>query len=449
MPCNENNCKKDRIRIKQPLDGQNSVITYDGCKIVIETVFGSCEFFLPKESIHKSLTTNVQFGKTDKTSLMLKVAIQRAKTFAEFKRNKIQEEKLFQLVLELATSCLPMTKLSARRRDLLEAEDEKMGDVSFFEPIEKVLKEPIKLCVEKSQKQKWALRGLALIPSAALCAAVSMAKENQLLNVELPIDCLTYALSAAVGISAYTLMDLLVSEEVADKDYYIALRFIAEKMQSCGENLTNDEIDNLLLDNTIYSVEKAICIMSKSTSVRESISEKSHDDLKKRIGLIEKTRAIRGLLSSQGIIGLVGPQNSGKTLFTNFISRSTYPVGKLTHTETVQMKSISHHIAVVDFPATNSLKKECAQAFNKCGSVSSVIVLIVESTGDANETLAGEIAKVYNIPKYSKTLICINKSWFDLDSVDDDLKDKPDPAEFLKEEYFDKLNKHFEIPNSR
>ena len=439
VPYNDNNCKKNRIRIKQTLDGQNSVITYDGCKIVIETVFGSCEFFLPKEDIHQSLKTSVPFGATDNTSLLLKVAIQRAKTFADVKGVKIQEETLFRMVLDLATSCLPtMRKISAWKQDLLEAKDEKIGDVTFFEPIEQALKEPIKLYVEKSKKLKWTLQSLALITSV-----------YQYIDYDSLNACVTYSLTAAAGYySAYKFIDFLASEEIPDNDYYIALRFVAKDMLSRNGNDTNEELCNLLLQDSTYSVEKAICIMAKNKSgntFNETISQESLNNLKKRIALIDKTHEIRDMVSSQGIIGLVGPQNSGKTLFMNLITGSNYDIGDRNHTKTVQMKSISPSIAVVDFPGTNSLTKKCAQTFNKCGSISSVIVLIDKMGGDANKTLADEITKVYDIafdPKYSKILICINKSW-PYDVVEDDLKDKPDPVDFLKREYTDELNEHF------
>ena len=451
---NEKNCIKDRVRIQQPIEGQKPVITFDGCKINVQTVFGSCDFFLLKCNIDdKALTLDVPFGKTDETSLMLIVAIRRAKAFAKIRKTEIQEEPLFKLVLDLGFSCLPVLRFRAWRQDLFKADDEKLRNTQFFEPIEKALKKPITLHAEKTREQNRNIKGLALLSSVTGCASLYWAKSSrQYIDCESWNDCLIYCMSAgAVGMTVSMFLDILTRKQISDKDYYIALQFVASELMAV--NSDKEEIQSLLLDNSIYSIEKAICLMDKNNTQlkKGTIAEKSERELKNRIALIRKTHEIRDLMCSQGVIGLVGPQNSGKTMFMNFLTGSKFPEGNLVHTETLQLKNMSQHIAVADFPGSNSLN-QCAETFNQCGSISSVIVLIVQFSGDVDKNLSEEIAKVYKsamVSGHSKILICLNKSWCHLDSLEKELQGHADPADYLKGEYIAKLNKHFEDTSQR
>ena len=128
---------------------------------------------------------------------------------------------------------------------------------------------------------------------------------------------------------------------------------------------------------------------------------------------IKKVYEIRDLLASQCFIGVIGPQDAGKTTFLNSVwdVKGVAGYGPDKHTLVSTLYDISDKIKVVDFPGDTSLANH-SKAFSICGAMNNIIIVIIPYQGDVNKTVSQELANIYHTMQQSrdaKIIICINK----------------------------------------
>ena len=181
-----------------------------------------------------------------------------------------------------------------------------------------------------------------------------------------------------------------------------------------------------------------------------SISETSRKQLQRKIKVIRKTHRIRDMICSQSVIALVGPQNSGKTLFMNKAWELQNPVGLRVHTDKIMLeKLVRHSLIIADFPGSTSLN-EYARSFYECSVMNNIIVLILPFLGDVDEAHSKEIADVYEstmCTEGSQIMICFNQCGYKVDSLEEELRDQEDPAEYFKDQIADKINEYYKRTN--
>ena len=147
--------------------------------------------------------------------------------------------------------------------------------------------------------------------------------------------------SAAIAVSEST-FDSFQNKTLKKANYLAILDYLIEQLKSRTERSVVESLESLLTSEKVYKKEKALLMMFsddcedlhdnfKGCQLEECIPE-SKDLLVQRILSVKQVHKIRDILANQCFIGIVGPQNAGKSSLIKYIWSCDVVVGQLKHT---------------------------------------------------------------------------------------------------------------------
>jgi hypothetical protein len=117
------------------------------------------------------------------------------------------------------------------------------------------------------------------------------------------------------------------------------------------------------------------------------------------------------------------------------------------HTDVPSIYEVHRRVLVVDFPGSNSLDYH-AKTFSICGAMNNLLIVVIPYTGDVSELASREIAKVFGVMAGSDSthiILCLNKCGYELpQAIREELADKDDPVDYLRQRFAARLNDHYE-----
>ena len=144
------------------------------------------------------------------------------------------------------------------------------------------------------------------------------------------------------------------------------------------------KIENLMKEPNVYNYEKIISPLSEEEHeqvVKISVgSEPICKLILERVLMITKVHELRETIATQCFIGIVGPQNSGKTTFINKMWRLHLPTGNSVHTEKITIQKRTDTVQVVDYPGNNSLDSH-SKLFSIFGAMNNLVVINIATSG--------------------------------------------------------------------
>ena len=187
---------------------------------------------------------------------------------------------------------------------------------------------------------------------------------------------------------------MLNKKEITDLNYATIVTFLAENLKSTSfsteeEEARQIEANNLMDDPDVYNCEQAIILLSGGTTpeafnlrgpVFEKCQEKSLQLVKKRILMITEVHKIRDMTAKATFIGIVGPENSGKTTFINKMWNFNLPCGIKTHTKKPSLEKITSTVHIIDYPGSNSLDT-LYKTSSMCGPMNNITIIIIATAG--------------------------------------------------------------------
>ena len=95
-------------------------------------------------------------------------------------------------------------------------------------------------------------------------------------------------------------------------------------------------------------------------------------------------------------------RNTSKHIFSTYLQIWGIggKTGFFTHTDVPMMYEINKKVFVIDFPGSNSLDYH-AKTFSICGAMNNLIIVVIPFTGDVNQLVSEELARVFSVIKGS------------------------------------------------
>lgn len=124
---------------------------------------------------------------------------------------------------------------------------------------------------------------------------------------------------------------------------------------------------------------------------------------------------IKELLLHTCFVGLLGPENSGKSSLVKGMAENlgndfkVPDIGVRRHTSRMGGYQLRDRLWVVDFPGCNSMSKEAAAAWQRFASVPSFCVLIVPFTGDVNTDVLRLYKEIKGQHPDTEIVVVLNK----------------------------------------
>ncbi|XP_078618266.1 uncharacterized protein LOC144885927 [Branchiostoma floridae x Branchiostoma japonicum] len=213
-------------------------------------------------------------------------------------------------------------------------------------------------------------------------------------------------------------------------------------------------------DGTVYGLERALYTKYEGLGylnkpVKEVMEEKPFEDSPKLKSANKKSQEealrrcqmacdlfeIRQLLRKSCFVGLIGPQNSGKsTLIEKTWGVSVKERGFQTHTLSPDLYKAkgTDRMVIIDFPGTTTIDDQVANLANNCGGLSSILILVMPFQGDTSTDHVTQLEKANKLVEDfdCSILLCISQCG----RFKDILKDKKTVDEF-REDY----TKHLKV----
>ena len=193
--------------------------------------------------------------------------------------------------------------------------------------------------------------------------------------------------------AAYEIGSRWNKKEINDLNYATIVTFLAENLNSTSISTEEEEArqiaaNNLMNDYDVYNYEQAIILLSGGTPeafnfrgpVFEKCQEESLQLVEKRILMITEVHKIRDMTANATFIGIVGPENSGKTTFINKMWNFNLPCGIKTHTKKPSLEKITSTVHIIDYPGSNSLDTHY-KTFSICGPMNNITIIIIATAG--------------------------------------------------------------------
>ena len=224
--------------------------------------------------------------------------------------------------------------------------------------------------------------------------------------------------------------------------------------------------EKLMRTEMSCSFERMISILlAKNESVSlfdggllEHCPSATKNRLLKKLKKIKAVSDLRETISNQCLIGILGPQNSGKTTLINKAWSLNGNAGRRIHTTTIEVYPIlQSDIYVVDYPGTNSLDSY-AKSFSKCGAMNNIIVVITPDNGDIDEDvikLLWDVSRTSYISNSSRLIVCFNKASFDTSGIPNQAGEHGNaesaqlPAEIEAQNYLETIKEGFQTLNDK
>ena len=148
------------------------------------------------------------------------------------------------------------------------------------------------------------------------------------------------------------------------------------------------------------------------------LTEESREVVWKKIRFFKTIHQIREVYGKQCYVGFIGPQNAGKSTLLNTLWETKFKTkaetGCSIHTSKPTKYKIANEIFAVDFPGSNSLKKDVIAGFETFGQMNNMFVYVIEYNGDPTKTFVENVKSAYRILRVSghasNILFCINKA---------------------------------------
>ena len=217
------------------------------------------------------------------------------------------------------------------------------------------------------------------------------------------------------------------SSVLEEKEYVKQLTVIKEVLLQREDLKVEEDEEVVELENTLrtlddnddmlaYYLERIIVLIDKKRSDKPLFSDfKAADrtltqDKLDKIKLVDK---IRELYSKQCFIGVIGPQNAGKSTMINKVFNTTAVTGLRKHTTAATIYPLEEKTFVVDFPGSNSLVDQETR-YQSIGQMNNLFIYLMPYTGTPDKELVNNVKAAYSMQrtsgKGSKTLFCINKA---------------------------------------
>ena len=178
---------------------------------------------------------------------------------------------------------------------------------------------------------------------------------------------------------------------LADENYAKIVKILAEMFTPRIGHLDEPqqtEVRDLKDDPNLFNNEKTITLLFDENmgdqifpeTLLNNCTEASKEVVIERIRMIKKIHEVRKKIATQCFIGIVGPQNSGKSTFINAMWQFNFPTGSSVHTDKPTIRKITETVQVVDYPGNNSL--DChSRTFSICGAMNNLIVINIATSG--------------------------------------------------------------------
>ena len=436
-------------------------VSVHGINFKIANLFGKCDVQLPSDKIRNiAFKSVITIARDDDVTMVVKNAIHRGLALTQIAGSDRLKGSLVVKIRELAEQCLNQTDqdtlkniVTADKRSVQEALSndgnyKKVLDVCS--KMRKKIEAGLRLEIEKSFGKKLGIGVLAIAGGFAVYLAGPCLL---LVGYEVAAGALGFSGS---GYAA----NRYLTEDLGSQIYETVVELIKSELYLAWSKRTNqkleviNEVNDLITEGSLHSKEKAICLMyDKQLGVNnfngcklEACVQKSKEHLIHRIMCIKKVYEIRDLLATQCFIGVIGPQDAGKTTFLNSVwdVKGVAGYGPDKHTLVTTLYDISDKIKVVDFPGDTSLANH-SKAFSICGAMNNIIIVIITYQGDVSKTVSQELANIYHTMQQSrdaKIIICINKCGLYSKKLREEFAPKGG-IEYLRNHFTSELNRQY------
>ena len=441
--------------------------------IKIATVFGFCDYTWPTNEIKNiDVQTIMKFSKEASPEQILIKALQRGVALSDMSDEPALKNSLIKSIQILSELTLDETecgqlldifkKLNKELQNYLSTETKHQELQRILDKMTQKLQSGLRLEAPRPVLQTLVIAVLAV--GGGLAGAYIAGPGLLLLEAADSVLFGGFLGSAGGGFGGFGLSQLL-KKDMGNSNYDICLEFIVNEIFQAWskQNQSPDKLHEVTAFKNrggLYNLEKALFLMFdpefgkeifKDCSLKD-VYDSCKDELIKRIKCIIQMHKLREALATQCFIGLIGPQDAGKSTFLNKMWNCGADTGLIDHTTKVKLYDINDKIKVVDFPGQNSFQKH-SKAFSICGSMNNVTVVILPFTGDVSQLVSDELKKVYEAVENSsdfRVIVCINKCGKELDDLKDEefkLKENQakvtNPIDVLKTNYISELNKDF------
>ena len=471
-------CQVDQIPPNAPEEGapNKKVKKEPKFHIKIATVFGFCDYTWPTNEIKNiDVQTVMKFSKEATPKQILMKALQRGIVLSDMSHEPVLESSLIKSIQILSELTLDKTECGQLIDIFKKPHKELQNDLSTetkHQELQRILDEITQqlqsgLRLEALQKHLVVLQfGLKTLGDGAVGLAggvgICIAAESLLLLETMGYIGLGVVLGGSFGLPLLPLLN----KDMGHSNHDICLEFIVNEIFQAWskQNQSPDKLHEVTAFKNrggMYNLEKALFLMYDPEFGKETfddcllkdLCDSCKNELMKRIKCIIPMHKLREAIATQCFIGVIGPQDAGKSTFLNKMWNCGAETGLLHHTDKTTLYDINEKIKVVDFPGQNSFQ-EHSKAFSICGAMNNITVVILPFAGDVSQLVSDELIKVYQALADSsdfRVIVCINKCGNMLkDLVKEEMKLKQkrknitNPLKVLKDNYLLELNKHFE-----
>ena len=376
--------------------------------IKIATVFGFCDYTWPTNEIKNiDVQTIMKFSKEASPEQILIKALQRGVALSDMSDEPALKNSLIKSIQILSELTLDKTECG----QLLDIFKKPNKELQNYLSTETKHQELQRILDKMTQKLQSGLRLEAPRPVLQTLVIGLLAVGGVLVVAYIAGPVLLLGLSQ------------LLKKYMCNSNYDICLEFIvSEIFQAWSKQNTAEKVQEATAFKNrggLYNLEKALFLMIDPQNGKEifkdcslkDVYDSCKDELIKRIKCIIQMHKLREVLATQCFVGVIGPQDAGKSTFLNKMWNCGAETGLLHHTDKTTLYDINEKIKVVDFPGQNSFQ-EHSKAFSICGSMNNVTVVILPFAGDVSQLVSDELIKVYQALADSsdfRVIVCINK----------------------------------------
>eukprot|EP00058_Branchiostoma_floridae_P013371 XP_002598859.1 hypothetical protein BRAFLDRAFT_90117 [Branchiostoma floridae] len=216
-----------------------------------------------------------------------------------------------------------------------------------------------------------------------------------------------------------------------ERNYKGVLKTLIEELPSVQDVNEENSIRDKALDDDVYSLEYALmtkyemlgCLDQDFDYIAKfhpfeswgkklgTATKESQQEALRRCQMTCDLFRIRQLLMKTCFVGLIGPQDAGKSTLIKTLwgLEEVKDIGFQEHTETAVLYKArgTERMVVVDFPGTTTVDTQVATLVNHCGGLASFFILVMPFTGDPSKINIDQLKKVKNFG--CSFIVCINQ----------------------------------------
>ncbi|XP_035687454.1 uncharacterized protein LOC118423418 [Branchiostoma floridae] len=217
-----------------------------------------------------------------------------------------------------------------------------------------------------------------------------------------------------------------------ERNYKGVLKMLIEELPSVQDVNEENSIRDKALDDDVYSLESALmtkyemlgCLDQDFDHIAKihpfestwgktlsTATKESQREAVRRCQMTCDLFRIRQLLMKTCFVGLIGPQDSGKTTLIKTLwgMEEVKDIGFQKHTETAVLYKArgTERMVIVDFPGTTTVDTQVATLVNHCGGLASFFILVMPFTGDPSKINIDQLETVKSFD--CSFIVCINQ----------------------------------------